>query len=77
LLQHGANVNKGDYLGWTALHFASFHCHIELAKMLMAWGANLNANTFISFFLPIDVAKNEETKQAIREESNRRIVYGL
>jgi len=42
LLAHGARLdNPGQ--GWSALHYAVFAGHAELAKLLLARGANVNA----------------------------------
>ena len=75
LLEQGANRDKADNHGWTSLHYAAYHGHLEIAKLLMVYGADLNARDRIGD-LPIDVASNEEIKQAIRDESRRRMDHG-
>ena len=45
---------------------------METAKLLMVYGADLNAGTTDDGRLPIDVAANEDIRQAIRDEPERR-----
>ena len=76
LLEQGANRDKTDIDDWTSLHFAAQYGHLEIAKLLMVYGADLNART-VGGRLPIDVAENhEEIKQAIRDEPRRRMDHG-
>ena len=75
LLEQGANRDKADDLGKTPLHFAAIHGHLEIAKLLMVYGADLNA-TDIYGLLPIDRARTEEMRQAIRDEPRRRMDHG-
>ena len=72
LLEQGANREKADNVGMTSLHLAALHGHLAIAKLLMVYGADLNARDRFGK-LPIDVASNEEIKQAIRDEPRRRI----
>ena len=72
LLEQGANRDKADNRGWTSLHNAACYGQLETAKLLMVYGADLNARTNDGR-LPIDVALNEEIRQAIRDEPRRRI----
>jgi len=44
LLDHGAEVNQGE-MQWSALHYAVFAGHRELAKTLVAKGADVNARS--------------------------------
>lgn len=39
-LKHRANPNRQDSKGWSALHVAAANGHVELARMLVAAGAN-------------------------------------
>ena len=71
LLEQGANRDKANDGGYTSLHIAAWNGHLEIAKLLMVYGADLNARTNDGR-LPIDVAANEEIKQAIRDEPERR-----
>jgi len=45
LLEKGAKVNAKDWLGWTALMYASYYGQTELAKLLMNKGAEVNAKS--------------------------------
>ena len=79
LLEQGADVNKvDDEFGWSPLHFsARFNVHDEsIAMLLMSYGADLNATTNITCYLPLDFAYSEAMKQAIRDEPRRRMDHG-
>ena len=68
----GADRDKANNRGETSLHLAARNGHLETAKLLMVYGADLNARSN-GGELPIDVARNEEIKQAIRDEPRRRM----
>ena len=70
LLEQGADRDKADVNVRTSLHLED-GC-LETAKLLMVYGADLNARDNDSQ-LPIDVARTEEIKQAIRDEPRRRM----
>jgi len=72
LLEQGANRDKATDEGWTSLHFAANQENLDIAKLLMVYGADLNARTSDGQ-LPIDMTDNDEIKQAIRDEPRRRI----
>ena len=81
LLELGANRDKArnddysGYGGYTSLHLAADGGHLEIAKLLMVYGADLNARA-TNGQLPIDVAiaeDYEEIEQAIRDEPRRRM----
>ena len=72
LLEQGANRDKVVINGMTPLHLAALTGQVEIAKLLMVYGADLNARNS-SGNLPINVATNEEIKQAIRDEPRRRM----
>jgi ankyrin repeat protein len=59
LLKDGADVNtaKGD--GMTALHFAVMQHDAELAKMLLAAGANVKATTRLGGYTPLLIASRD------------------
>jgi hypothetical protein len=44
LLEHGARINR-DGNEWSALHYAAFAGHDEIAKFLMQQGADINARS--------------------------------
>ena len=75
LLEQGANRDKASEQGWTSLHYAAHYGRLEIAKLLMSYGADLNARD-INGELPIDIARTEEIKQAIRDEPRRRMDHG-
>ena len=74
LLQQGANRDKACRDRKTPLHYAAesnYDGCYEIAKLLMVYGADLNARDCYGR-LPIDVARTEEMQQAIRDEPERR-----
>ena len=75
LLEQGADRDKANTGGWTALHFAAIFGFLEITLLIMSYGANLNAKTNDGD-LPIDVALTEEIRQAIRDEPRRRMDHG-
>ena len=77
LLEQGADRDKTATSsdGWTSLHCAAYNDDLETAKLLMVYGADLNA-TNNSGEMPIDMARTEEMKQAIRDEPRRRMDHG-
>ena len=75
LLEQGADRDKAITFAnnkFTPLHAAAIYGHLEITKLLMVYGADLNAKDREGR-LPIDVADNEEIKQAIRDEPRRRM----
>ena len=77
LLEQGADRDKVGMNGDTPLHCAASGAYaggeyLETAKLLMRYGAELNARNKQGQ-LPIDVARTEEIKQAIRDEPRRRM----
>ena len=75
LLEQGADRDKTASNGRTPLHIAAAHGHLETAKLLRVYGADLNAKDYRDD-LPIDVARTEEIKQAIRDEPRRCMDHG-
>ena len=76
LLEKGADRDKACFdsnNNWTPLHIAASNDHLEITKLLMVYGADLNARVSNGQLLPIDVAHDEEIKQAIRDEPRRRM----
>ncbi len=45
LLEHGADPNARQQMGYTALHTAASHGDVEMAKLLMQHGADAHART--------------------------------
>ena len=42
LISEGAEVNRGDNDGWTALHLAAQEGHLDVTKYLISQGAEVN-----------------------------------
>ena len=78
LLEQGANRDKANLWGNTSLHMAAAdNGRLETAKLLMVYGADVNARNN-NGELPIDMGylNTEEIKQAIRDEPRRRMDHG-
>ena len=75
-LDQGANWNYTHNDGYTALHGAVSWGRVEAAMLLMRYGADLNARSNCGK-LPIDMARTEEMRYAIREEPRRRMDHGF
>ena len=71
LLEQGANRDKANIYGYTSLYCAAVEGYLETVKLLMVYGADLNARNNRGE-LPIDMTEDEEIKQAIRDEPERR-----
>jgi uncharacterized protein len=56
LLKSGAEVNGAEGDGMTALHWAAMKDDVEMARMLIVAGANLEAKTRLGEFTPIFLA---------------------
>ena len=72
----GADREKADANDFTPLHGAALMTELEAAKLLMVYGADLNARTSEAThsLLPIDMPNaSEEIRQAIRDEPRRRM----
>ena len=52
LLQAGADVNRANFAGYTALHLAAQRGNLEIAQCLLEQGANPNART-VNYELPL------------------------
>ena len=76
LLDQGEDRDKVNSSGETPLHQAVDWGKLEITKLLMIYGADLNATTNDGR-LPIDIARNQEMKQAIRDEPRRRMDHGF
>lgn len=51
LIRNGANVDKQNEYGWTALMYATMENRVEVVRYLLGEGANLNLRTHVSLFL--------------------------
>ena len=72
LLKQGVDRDKANNSGWTPLHAAAMFSHVEIVMLLMSHGVDLNTRNKAGL-LPIDKAQTEEIKQAIRDETERRM----
>jgi hypothetical protein len=77
LLEQGADRDKADNFGNTPLHRAAFHGYLDIAMLLMSYGAELNArNNKGQLSIDMGGDNTEEIKQAIRDEPRRRMDHG-
>ena len=56
LLRGGADVNAAQGDGMTALHWAALDGHVEMAKVLIYAGANLESTTRLGGYTPLHLA---------------------
>jgi ankyrin len=56
LLQHGIDVNTKDGNGFTALHWATFHRHTDIVKLLLEHGSSVNATEKWEGLTPLHLA---------------------
>ena len=75
LLEQGADRDKKDVDGNTPLHDAASYGHLEIAMLLMSYGADLNAKNNDGQ-LPIDLADDDEMIEAFYDEPRRRMDHG-
>jgi ankyrin repeat protein len=66
LIANGIDVNIQDEDGWTALHSSSYLGDKEITEMLIAKGADVNAENY-RFDTPLDVATSKELKLLLIE----------
>jgi len=55
-LADGVDVNKKDKAGYTPLHWAAWGGHTEVAELLIAKGAEVNAMSYEFAATPLDLA---------------------
>jgi ankyrin repeat protein len=68
LIRHGADVNRADAGGSTALHFAVLNRNPELIRMLLAGGAKKNVKDSQGY-TPLDLAKSWDDEAAATLEA--------
>ena len=71
LVEQGADKDKANENGYSPLHCAAEKGHSAVVQFLLQQGADMN-KTMTNGRLPIDLAANEEIKQLIRDEQERR-----
>jgi ankyrin repeat protein len=79
LLDQGADKDKADNDGNTALHLAAENGHFEVANVLLSWGAKLDLCNNQGQ-TPSDIARahdHEAVREAIENEDHRRHNHGF
>jgi len=61
LIKLGADINKKDGLGWTALHYAANESHLDIVRFLLRNCANPRAMNRKGQ-MPIEIAEGEEVR---------------
>uniref|UniRef100_S4RZ36 Protein phosphatase 1 regulatory subunit n=1 Tax=Petromyzon marinus TaxID=7757 RepID=S4RZ36_PETMA len=70
LVERDANINQADNEGWTPLHAAASCGYIDIAKYLIAHGANVAAVNSESE-LPLDITEDEALEDMLQEELSK------
>ena len=71
LVQHGADVNRGDNEGWTPLHATASCGFLSIAKYLIEHGADV-ATVNCDGELALDIADSDTMKQLLKREVDQR-----
>ncbi len=83
ILEHTSDINLADKLGRTPLHYAAFNGDVEIAKLLLNKGANIDAPDtskewtplFFSIFMKhedmVNLLINEGADQTIKDKFNK------
>lgn len=74
LVEHGADVNKGDNEEWTPLHATASCGFLFIAKYLIEKGANVAAVNNDGE-LAVDIAECQEMEDLLNEEIKKRGLY--
>lgn len=67
LVEHGADVNRGDNEGWTPLHATASCGFLSIAKYLIEHGANVAAVNHDGQ-LAVDIAESDEMEDLLKAE---------
>lgn len=71
LVEHGADVNRGDNEGWTPLHATASCGFLYIAKYLIEKGASVAAVNNDGE-IPLDIAECQKMEDLLREEIEKR-----
>lgn len=74
LVEHGADVNRGDNEGWTPLHATASCGFLYIAKYLLEKGANVAAVNNDGE-LPLDIAESQKMDDLLKEEIDKMGMY--
>ncbi len=66
LLRQGADVNRAEDDGLTALHWAAIHGDAQMAQMLIVAGANVQAKTRLGAYTPLHMAAENGNVALVR-----------
>lgn len=69
LVEHGADLNRGDNEGWTPLHATASCGFVSIAKYLIDNGANIAAVN-CEGDLAVDIAESDEMERMLQSEIN-------
>lgn len=67
LVEHGADVNRGDNEGWTPLHATASCGFLSIAKYLIEHGGNVAAVNHDGQ-LAVDIAESDEMEDLLKAE---------
>lgn len=67
LVEHGADVNRGDNEGWTPLHATASCGFLSIAKYLIEHGANVAAVNY-DRELALDLTETKEMAELLQGE---------
>lgn len=67
LVEHGADVNRGDNEGWTPLHATASCGFLSIAKYLIEHGANVAAVNY-DRELALDLSETKEMADLLQGE---------
>lgn len=65
LIEYGANINKRDEFGWTALHYSVYFDKYDFTKVLVRAGANIHVKDNNNKS-PYEISKIKKTKSIIK-----------
>lgn len=74
LVEHGADVNRGDNEGWTPLHATASCGFLSIAKYLIEHGANVAAVNHDGQ-LAVDIAESDEMEDLLKAEIKEQGMY--